>query len=219
MSLSFATRLNCKEVLEAYISGKTSNLVAELLTTFPANPTSASTRADLTIATGGSYTPQTLGGVTGTATNDGNGAYLDCNDPTWTGLYCGSATTIKGLAILHVPSSPASGDKVICLLRRVASATVASVTTTNGSATITSSAAFGSVLEGHTLEGAGIPAGAYVVEKVDSSTIRMSAKATAGATITLTYYAASDYTPATSAGSAENLSFTIPSIGFLKYSG
>jgi len=218
MSLSFAARQNCKDALEAWVSGKT--LYAELVTTFPTDPTTASTRADLTLATGGSYTHQVLSGVTSTATNDGNGAYLDCTDPTWTGLYCGSATTIKGMVILvREGGSPASGDNVVCCLRRVASATVASVTTTNGSATITSSAAFGSVLEGHTLEGTGIPSGAYVVEKVDSSTIRMSAKATAGGTITLTYYAASDYTPATVAGSAENLSFTIPSVGFLKYSG
>lgn len=70
------------------------------------------------------------------------------------------------------------------------SATVSNVATTNGSTTLTSSAAFGSVVAGYPVSGTGIHASAYVIEKIDASTLTISHPATASGTITLTYYTA-----------------------------
>lgn len=213
MSISIWTRASLKDMVDSYHASK--SYYADLITgTFPTDPTAVSTRANLTLATGGNYAPVALGSPV-TATN-GQGAIIDANDPTWTGLFT-NGTAISGMAVLvGNAGSPSSSDRVIAVIRRVVAVTVASVTTTNNSATITSSAAFGSITNDMTLEGTGIPTGAFVLDKVDNSTIRMSAKATASGTITLTFYQGSDYTPGTTSGTAQNFSFTLPSTGFIK---
>jgi hypothetical protein len=60
--------------------------------------------------------------------------------------------------------------------------------TTITSATVTSAALFGTVLAGMAVSGAGIPTGAYVLSKTNSSTIILSEAATASANpVTLTF--------------------------------
>lgn len=62
---------------------------------------------------------------------------------------------------------------------------IGSVTVTDESDIVTSSAAFGSVNVGDTIVGTNIPAGTYVAEVIDSSTLRMTQAATgAGTAIT-----------------------------------
>jgi hypothetical protein len=64
---------------------------------------------------------------------------------------------------------------------------IAAVTVTAGGLTITKAAAFGSVQEGQTIVGVGIPAGTFVQRVVDTSNVEMSSPATAGGTVTITF--------------------------------
>lgn len=211
--MGLGTRAVAKDMVDDYTGGL--SFYADMCTgTIPTDPTAVSTRADLTLATGGNYAPVALSSIT--TANDGNGAIIDAADPVWSGVYT-NGTNITYLAILvGTAGSPSSSDRVVAVLPRVTSATVASVTTTNGSATITSSAAFGSIVNDQNISGTGIPSGTFVLDKVDSSTIRMSQRATASGTITLTYLAASSYTPGSSAGAAQNVTWTLPATGFYK---
>ena len=71
---------------------------------------------------------------------------------------------------------------------------IASVVVTAGSPFITKASAFGSVAEGQTVVGAGIPAGTVVRRVIDTSTVELTKNATAGATVTVTF---SDLHPGT----------------------
>lgn len=64
---------------------------------------------------------------------------------------------------------------------------VASVTTTSGSAVITSAAAFGSVKTGMQVFGTGIPGDTFVIIKTSTSSLTLSRNATANGTVTLTF--------------------------------
>jgi len=80
--------------------------------------------------------------------------------------------------------------------------------TTAGSATVTSSALFGSVVVGQRVYGAGIPYGATVTAKASTSSITISANATLTGTPTLqfSYFASTAYT----AGDCIGWPFKIP---------
>jgi hypothetical protein len=71
---------------------------------------------------------------------------------------------------------------------------IASVVVTSGSPYITKSSAFGSIVEGQTVVGTGIPAGTVVRRVIDSSTVELNKNATAGGTVTVTF---SDLHPGT----------------------
>ena len=85
--------------------------------------------------------------------------------------------------------------------------TVASCTKTSGSPAIGSSAGFGSVVSGMLVTGTGIPDNTYVVNKISTSSIRLSRNATDSTTVTLTFsavgmYQISVYMTCTTAGDA-----------------
>jgi hypothetical protein len=65
--------------------------------------------------------------------------------------------------------------------------TVGSVTTTSGSAAVSSSAGFSNVLVGMMVTGTGIPVNTIVITKTDSSNLTLSNAATASGSVTLTF--------------------------------
>jgi hypothetical protein len=69
----------------------------------------------------------------------------------------------------------------------VDSTTIANCTTANASKTVTSSAAFGSVVAGQRVVGVGIPFNTKVASKSDSSTILLDTAATADGTVSLQF--------------------------------
>lgn len=71
---------------------------------------------------------------------------------------------------------------------------IATVTVTSGSPYLSKASAFGAVAEGQTVVGTGIPAGTVVRRVIDSSTVELNKNATAGGTVTVTF---SDLHPGT----------------------
>lgn len=94
-------------LINAYWTGGT--WYAHLVT---AVPTQANTTvANLTLATGGNYAPQTLTGLTTGA--DGTGAKVTFSNPIWTGLTTDNTATVKGMVICkRAGASPATSDLV-----------------------------------------------------------------------------------------------------------
>lgn len=78
-------------------------------------------------------------------------------------------------------------QRVILLFTPYGSTITASGTTTLGSTTVTSSAAFGSVVPGMRVKGTGLDLGTIVVSKTNSSTIVISRAANASGTATLSF--------------------------------
>jgi hypothetical protein len=88
-------------------------LYAELLTA--AAPTTYSQKSSLTLASGGNYSSKTLANVT--ASNDGTtAAKVTADNPLWSGLTIGTGDIVAIAICRRAGGSPASTDRVICVM-------------------------------------------------------------------------------------------------------
>lgn len=197
--------------LQAYFGSGTFNWY---LVTAAVNPATASTVANLTQVSGGTYALQPLTGVT--VAQDGAAAKVTCSNPTYSGFYAGSATAIVGGVIAkQAGGSPASSDQLVRYIPLRATVTQ-TINTTSGSQLITAASGLTSYAEGDLITGTGIPTGTEIREILSGTQAFISREATATNTgITATIYVANTLTPPTTVGSAINtLTINLGAEGF-----
>lgn len=198
----------------AYLPSGTT-IDAHLLTAAPAD--SASTTADFTVASGGNVSRQNF--ILNTPVADGTGAKAvpSVTTLTWAGLYAGAATPITHIGFSRRASgSYTSTDPILTAIELTADTAIASVTTTNNSPDISTTNSFAALAAGQVITGTGIPSETNILSIPSSTTIRLSKRATASGTITVTVKTPNSYPPPTSSGGASDFAFTIPPTGLLK---
>lgn len=189
------------------------NIDVHLLTAPVADGTT--TAAGLSIVSGGSYTTKSFALTTPIADGTGAIAVPGVSTITWMGLYTTAATPIVAVGFTRRASGAFSTtDLVLCGMELVQTidVTIANVTTTNGSASISTTNSFSALAIGQPISGTGIPTGTTILQVVSATSIIMSRRATATGTISLTAKTASPYTPPTTVGTAIDFTITIPSI-------
>ncbi|MBW4580664.1 MAG: hypothetical protein KME42_13955 [Tildeniella nuda ZEHNDER 1965/U140] len=195
------------DFLTAYLPGSTT-IDAHLLTAAPAE--SATTGADLTVASGGNVSRQNF--TLSSPSADGSGAKTvpSVTSLTWTGLYAGAATAITHIGFTkRIGGSYASSDPIIDAIELTTDTTIASTTTVSASPNISTTNSFSALSVGQTITGTGIPSETTILAIPTSTTIVLSKRATASGTVTVTVKTPNSYTPPTASGGAD-FAFTFP---------
>lgn len=97
-------------LMEGTLPLPTSTFYAHIVIAIPTAATQ--TVAGLTLASGGSYSPKALTGLS--LGDHGTGYRLTFATPQWTGLWLGAATSMKGIVVCRqIGGSPASTDWTI----------------------------------------------------------------------------------------------------------